>query len=114
MERLWRYVAGDDGWTKLAPELRERLCASAGTLFEVELGTYERYLPDDETLAATTAPVRLLVSHDSLPVFAEMTLRLGQRLGVDVASTPGTHAPYHDHPRVLAQALRPFLREVST
>ena len=113
MERFWRYVAGEDGWTKLAPALRERMQARAGTLFGIELGTYERYLPDEETMTAIAAPVRLLVSTDSLPFFAEMTSRLGQRLGVDVETTPGTHAAYHDHPRELAEAVRPFLRKVS-
>ncbi len=108
VERLWRYVVGDHGWTTLAPALRKQLVESADTLFEIELGTYERYLPDDETLAATTAPVRLLVSEASLPVFTEMARRLGERLGLEVASTPGTHAAYHDHPRELAQVVRPF------
>jgi hypothetical protein len=32
--------------------------ASARTLFEIEVGTYEQYLPDDETLAAIAARVR--------------------------------------------------------
>jgi pimeloyl-ACP methyl ester carboxylesterase len=58
-------------------------------------------------------PVRLLVSEDSLPFFAEIAARFGSRLGVDVATTPGTHAPYHDHPYELAEIVRPFLREVS-
>src|SRR5262249_37376998 len=52
VERFWCYAAGDDGWNRLAPALRERLRATASTLFEVELGTYELYLPDEETLAA--------------------------------------------------------------
>jgi pimeloyl-ACP methyl ester carboxylesterase len=112
VERFWRYAAGDDGWTTLAPALRRRMRATGGTLFGIELGTYERYLPDDETLAAIAAPVRLLVSEDGLPVVAEITARLGERLGVDVATTPGTHAAYHDHPDELAVAVRPFLRQV--
>ena len=58
-------------------------------------------------------PVRLLVSEHSLPVFSEIAGRLGERLGVDVATTPGTHASYHDYPSELAEAIRPFLREVS-
>jgi pimeloyl-ACP methyl ester carboxylesterase len=113
VERFWRYVAGDDGWTKLAPTLRERLKASAGTFFDIELGTYERYLPDDEAFAAIQAPMRLLVSTDSLPFFAEMAGRLGERLRLNVTTTAGTHAAYHDHPEELAEAVRPFLREVS-
>ena len=113
VEGLWCYVAGDDGWTKLSPALRERMVASAGTTFGVELGTYERYLPDDDTLAAIAAPVRLLVSRDSLPFFADIAGRLGQRLGAKVATTAGGHAAYHDDPRRFAEAVRPFLREAS-
>jgi pimeloyl-ACP methyl ester carboxylesterase len=113
MERFWCYVAGEDGWDRLAPALRERLRGTASTLFGVELGTYELYMPDDEMLAAITAPVRLLVSEDGLPVLAEIAGRFGKRLGVDVATTPGTHATYHEHPRELADVIRPFLREVS-
>jgi pimeloyl-ACP methyl ester carboxylesterase len=113
VERFWCYVAGDDGWDRLTPALRERLRATASTLFRVELGTYELYLPDDDTLAAITAPVRLLVSDKGLPFFAEIARRFAERLGVDVATTPGTHATYHEHPHELAELIRPFLREVT-
>ncbi|MQA78039.1 MAG: alpha/beta fold hydrolase [Streptosporangiales bacterium] len=113
VEQFWCHVAGDDGWDRLAPALRERLRDTASTLFGIELGTYELYMPDGETLAAIAVPVRLIVSEDGLPVFAEIAGRLGKRLGVDVATVPGTHATYHDHPHELAEAIRPFLREVS-
>ena len=69
IEPFWRYVAGDNGWITLAPALRERMRASAGTLFGTELGTYERYLPDDEKLRGVAQRVRLLVSADGLPVY---------------------------------------------
>jgi pimeloyl-ACP methyl ester carboxylesterase len=113
VERFWCYVAGEDGWSRLSPALRERLQASAGTLLEVELGTYELYLPGDEALAALSAPVRLLVSEDTLGVLAEVAGRLAERLGVEITTIPGTHATYHEHPRELADVMRPFLREVS-
>jgi pimeloyl-ACP methyl ester carboxylesterase len=113
VEQFWCYVAGDDGWDRLAPALRERLRARAGTLFGIELGTYELYMPDDDTLARLAAPVRLVVSENGLPVFAEIASRLGERLGVDVATTPGTHASYHEHPHELADLIRPFVRTVS-
>jgi hypothetical protein len=54
-------------------------------LFEIELGTYELYLPDQETLASLAPPVHLLVSEDGLPFFGEIAGRLGERVGVDVA-----------------------------
>ena len=113
IEPWWRYVAGDDGWAKLAPDLRERMQGSSGTVFGIELGTYDRYLPDDETLAAIAPRVRLLVSADGVPPYAVVARRLGERLDVHVQTTPGTHAAYHDHPRELAEAIRPFLRELT-
>ena len=98
IEPFWRYVAGDDGWIELTPALRERMRGSAGTLFGIELGTYERYLPDDEKLRGVAERVRLLVSADGLPVYSEMAARLGERWGLEVETTAGTHAAYHDHP----------------
>jgi pimeloyl-ACP methyl ester carboxylesterase len=114
VERFWCYVAGDyEAWDRLEPALRERVRATAGTLFGVELGSYELCLPDEETLASLGRPVRLLVSENGLPFFAEIAARLGERLGVDVATTPGRHDAYHQYPREFAEAVRPFLREVS-
>ena len=63
-------------WTQLSPALRERICASASTLFDVELGTYERSMPDDQALAAIAVPVLLVVSADSHDFFAEVAGRL--------------------------------------
>ena len=106
-------MAGDAAQDKLAPELRERMRASSETLFGIELGTYERYLPDDETLAAVAPRVRLLVSAEGLPPYTAVARRLGQRLGRDVEITPGTHAAYHDHPIEFAQAIRRLLSELT-
>ena len=114
VERFWKYIAGDDAWTLLSPTLRERLRASASTVFDVELGTYERHMPDDQALAAIAVPVLLVVSEDTHDFFVEVTQRLSERLGVDMVTTPGSHAAYHDRPSELAETLRPFLREVST
>jgi pimeloyl-ACP methyl ester carboxylesterase len=113
LERLWRYVAGDENWERLEPGLRERMAASAETFFDVELGTYEDFLPANEALAAITAPVLVLFSEDSLPVYAQAAGRLASRFGVEAMPTPGSHTSYHDHPRELANTIRPFLRDVS-
>ena len=111
VERFWCYVAGEAGWNRLAPALRERLRATASTLFGVELGTYELYLPDDQTLTAISVPLRPLVSEGSFPFFAEISGRLGERLGVDGGTTPGRHDAYHEYPEEFAEAVRPFLRQ---
>lgn len=113
IERLWRYVAGDANWERLPDDLRRRMQVSAEIFFGIELGSYEGYLPDAETLAAIAAPVLVLFSEGSHPVYAQAAGRLAQRLGVEVASTPGTHTAYNDHPHELARTVRPFLRRVS-
>src|SRR5919108_2785644 len=45
VERFWGYMTGEAGWGRPAAALRERLRATAGTLFGVELATYELYCP---------------------------------------------------------------------
>ena len=93
-EPWWRYVAGDDSWTKLEPALRERMRASAHTLFEIELGTYERYLPDDETLAAIAPRVRLLISTEAFRLTRRSPASSVSGSAVNIHYTPGTHAAY--------------------
>jgi pimeloyl-ACP methyl ester carboxylesterase len=114
VERFWQYIAGDDAWTQLPAALRERLRASASTLFDVELGTYERDMPDDRALDAIAVPVLLVVSEDSHDFFAEVARRLSARIGADVTTTPGRHGAYHDCPAELVETMSSFLREVST
>jgi pimeloyl-ACP methyl ester carboxylesterase len=112
-ERFIRFVAGDANWERLDPSVRERMLSNADTYFANEIGRFDAYLPDDETLAAIATPVQLLVSEGSLPGFAQAAGRLAERLGVEVTRTPGTHFPYLDHPEELAQTIKPFLRDLS-
>jgi pimeloyl-ACP methyl ester carboxylesterase len=113
LERFIRFVAGDANWERLDPSVRERIRASAGTYLGVESSSFDTYLPDDQTLAGIAAPIQLLVSDSSLPAFSEAAGRLAKRLGVEVMRTDGTHFPYLDHPRELAETVRPFLRQIS-
>jgi pimeloyl-ACP methyl ester carboxylesterase len=112
-ERFLRFAAGDANWERLEPAAQKRMLASADTYFGVESGAFDSYLPDQETLASITTPVKLLVSSQSHAFFAEAAARLAELLGVEVATTPGTHFPYLDHPQELAQTVKPFLRRVS-
>lgn len=112
-ERFIRFVAGNENWERLDPGIRERLRASSETYFTNEIGRFDSYVPEDEALAAITAPVQLVVSEDSMPDFAQAADKLADRLGVEITRTPGTHFPYLDHPGELAQTVRPFLREIS-
>jgi pimeloyl-ACP methyl ester carboxylesterase len=106
-------VAGETSWDALEARLHERMLASADTFLAVEVGTFERFLPDDKTLAPITVHVRVLVSEHGRRPSRQAAGRLAEHLGVDVTRTPGAHTPYHDHPHELAQTMRPFLRQVS-
>jgi pimeloyl-ACP methyl ester carboxylesterase len=109
LESFIRLVAGDANWECLDPSVRERMLASAGTYFGNEIGRFDTYLPDDETLAEIAAPMHLLVSEDSLPYFAQAAGRLAARLHVDITRVPGTHFAYLDHPAQLAKTVSALL-----
>ena len=113
VEAFWRHVAGDAGWEGLAPDVRARMVANAGTFFGKERAPFAAWRPEDAALAAVAVPVELLVGEESLPFFAEMAAWLAGRLGAEVRAAPGTHTPYVDRSRELAGAIRPFLRRVS-
>jgi pimeloyl-ACP methyl ester carboxylesterase len=112
-ERFLRFGAGDANWERLEPGVQKRMLASADTYFGVESGAFDSYLPDEETLASITIPIKLLVSGQSHAFFSEAAARLAEQLGVEVVPTAGTHFPYLDHPEELAETVRPFLRRVS-
>ena len=113
LERFIRFAGGDANWERLEPGVQKAMLASANTYFGVESGAFDSYLPNEETLASITTPIKLLVSEHSHPFFSEAAGRLAERLSVDVTRTPGTHFPYLDHPRDLAQTVKPFLRRIS-
>jgi pimeloyl-ACP methyl ester carboxylesterase len=114
LERFVRLVAGDANWNALNPDLRARMLSSADTYFEIEIGKFDTYLPDASALAGIETPIHVIVGDGSLPYFAQAAIRLATRLGVEVTSTSGTHFAYLDHPEELADAIKPFLRGIST
>jgi pimeloyl-ACP methyl ester carboxylesterase len=82
------------------------------TLFDIEMGKFEDYRPDDATLGAISVPVEVLVSEESAPFFAEAAQWLAARLGVEIVRTPGTHTPQWDRPGELVNTIRSFLRKL--
>jgi pimeloyl-ACP methyl ester carboxylesterase len=113
IEAFWRAVSGNANWERLDPDLRERMLGNAETYLGIERGAFDGYRPDDAALAAIRAPVMVLASDRTLPFFARMAAWVADRAGVPLMTTPGSHTPYLDHPRELAETLRPFLRSVS-
>lgn len=109
VERFFRFAAGDAVVDGLEPALRERLFANAETLLGIEMGNFEPYRPDDDTLAAIKVPTRVLVSEESPPFFHEASGWLADRLGIEVMQTPGSHTPFLDRPDQLVETVRPVL-----
>lgn len=112
MERFWRLVAGDANWSALDAPLRDRMRSTAGTFVEVELGTFEGYLPDDDELSRIGVPVLLLVSEDGRIPQQQAVGRLAQQLEAPVQRLPGTHMSYWDHPHETSDTIRTFLRQL--
>jgi pimeloyl-ACP methyl ester carboxylesterase len=112
VETFIRFVSGDANWERLEPDLRERMQGNGETLFDIEMGKFEDYRPDDATLGAISVPVEVLVSEESAPFFAEAAGWLAARLGVETVRTPGTHTPQWDRPEELVNTIRPFLRRL--
>ncbi len=113
VEAFVRFAAGDENFEKLNPELRGRMLGNGETLFGTEFGAFESYRPDDATLATVEAPVQVMVGTDSTPFFGEAAQWLAARLGVEVRTLPGGHAPYFDRPEEMAKEIQPFLRRMS-
>jgi hypothetical protein len=62
LKRFHILVGGEANWDALDTDLRERMLRCADTFLNVEVGTFEAYLPTDEAPEAVTAPVQILVS----------------------------------------------------
>lgn len=114
-ERFIRFAATDANWERLSPVLRQRMLSSARTWLEIEAGSgrFDTYLPDAEAVASIAAPLMLVIGDDGLAFAAQTAQRLAKRLGAEVVRSPGTHFAYVDHPRELAETVRPFLHSAS-
>jgi pimeloyl-ACP methyl ester carboxylesterase len=113
VEAFWRFVAGDEIFENLAPQLRERMLGNGETFFGTELEVFPSYRPDEATLATVEVPVRVMVGTDSARFFGEAARWLADRLNVELERLPGGHTPYFDRPEEMTETIRPLLRELS-
>lgn len=120
MEFFLRAEAGAANFEHLDPELRERMLGNAEVFFSTELEPFVTYVPDAASLGQVSIPVFALagVEHRGADggqgdYHYEATRWVADCLGTNLIEIPGAHAPYLDHPRELAAALRPLLRQVS-
>jgi pimeloyl-ACP methyl ester carboxylesterase len=112
-ETFFRFVAGDEAFENLDPQLRERMLGNGEIFLGTEMGAFEPYQPDEAALTAIEVPVRIMVGTGSAPFFAETARWLADRLKGDLEKLPGGHTPYFDRPQEMAEALRPLLIELS-
>jgi pimeloyl-ACP methyl ester carboxylesterase len=113
VEAFLRFVAGDETFENLDPQLCERMLGNGETFFGTELEVIPSYRPDEATLAAVDVPVRVMVGPDSAPFFGEAARWLADRLNVELERLPGAHTPYLDRPKEMTETIRPLLRELS-
>lgn len=110
METFIRGEAGDANFEHLDPRLRERMLGNGELFFSIELPAFVSYVPDTPALAQTGVPVQVLAGIDSRGTYThDASLWLAERLGTSIKEIPGAHAPYFDHPRETAGALRSLL-----
>ena len=74
---------------------------------------FENFRPDDASLAAVRCPVQVMVGSESAPFFAEPAQWLATRLNVKPTILPGGHAPYFDRHHLVAETIRPVLKQMS-
>ena len=70
-------------------------------------------MPAGDALAAIAVPVEVMAGDSTHSFFVQASRRLAERLGVELQRVAGGHTAYQNHAPKLAQAMRPFLREVS-
>jgi pimeloyl-ACP methyl ester carboxylesterase len=114
-ELFLRWVAGDETFESLDPELRDRMLGNGEVLFGLELEGVTAYLPTLEQLAGVRLPCVVVVGADNRDPaakhywFYEASKWLADGLRAPLIETPGAHVPQATHPRALAETLRPIL-----
>ncbi len=113
MEMFIRQNAGDENFENLDPELRERMLGNAEVFFSAELEGFVSYVPDARALAEVEVPVQVMAGTDNRGVYYyEAAEWVAKQLGAALKEMPGGHAPYFDRPGEMAEAIRPFLRQI--
>lgn len=114
MKMFLRANAGDTNFEGLDSELRERMLGNAEVFFSTELEAFVSYVPDAGALAGVGVPVLAAAGIENRGLYYhEASEWVAKQLGAEFRELPGGHTPYLDHPREMAEAIRPFLRQAS-
>ena len=115
MQLYLGWVAGDEVYESLDPQLRERLLGNAEVLFGIEMAPFIAYEPAPGQLAAIRVPRAVTAGADNRDSAAaghwryEATQWLAAHLQTTVIDLPGAHMGYLGQPEHFAKALRPIL-----
>lgn len=114
MDGFYRSFVGDAVWEGLDDESRQRLLANGEVMFDVLLGAFASYQPDEAGLVSLTRPVRVLLGRDTLvPFLAGIGHRLAQLTKGETVTVSGGHNPFFDRPDQMASELRPHLLDAA-
>lgn len=110
VEAFLRFVIGDAAFEQMDSQLRERLLNNGETLFGLEFGRFEQYVPSEREFAAINVPVQVMAGEESYPFFKEAAAWLAAQLHVKTVAMPGAHTPHRDRPQAMVDTVRPFLQ----
>jgi len=106
LEAFLRFAFGDEVVAGWPADLRERILANAGMVFDLELPAFQAYRPDEAALGSSRVPIVVAVGVDQqAPFFMEAATWLAERAGVDVTRVPGAHGPQFTCPAAFAEAV---------
>jgi pimeloyl-ACP methyl ester carboxylesterase len=112
LEQFIRLNTSETTWAALDSSLRQRMLGNAQTLFAREIENFVSFRPDVDALRRVAVPVQLLVSRDGVPYAPAVQQWLHEQTGWPTGMLSGHHASYLDQPELIAEELRPVLRDL--
>jgi pimeloyl-ACP methyl ester carboxylesterase len=100
-------------WDLMDRASRQRIVGNAQVFFGFETPLLSSYRPDEGRLRANRVPVQVGAGEETPVLMREMADWLASRLNVSVETISGGHVGYIEHPQMVADAIKPFLRRVT-
>ena len=119
MESFLRWAAGDATFAATDPADRDRWLGNGEVFFEVEMAPIMAYAPMVEAIAGAQPPIVAAASHQSRDPASphhflyQAAAWLARQVDADLVEVPGAHMCYLTDPVVVAEGLRPLLRQLS-
>jgi pimeloyl-ACP methyl ester carboxylesterase len=119
MELFLRWAAGDAAFASLDPADRDRYLGNGEVFCGVELPPFMAYAPAVEAIGDARGPIVAAGSSASRDPASphhflyQAASWLARQVGTDLVEVPGAHMAYLTEPAVVAERLRPLLRDLS-